>query len=385
MYLGSLDSHDAKRLFDADAAAVLGPSGFLFFVRGGTLLARRFDARALEPAGEPVRVADELLGSYSVFLGKAALAGSSTTLVYRTGAGVQRQFMWFDRSGNALGTAGPSDSTIHNPDISPDGQQILFQRVGGLDRGIWLLDSSRDTVSRFTIEEGRYIFPTWSPDGARLVFSKLEGDGAVNAYQRAVRSGEPEERLPIDQVVVYDWSRDGRFILLTKVIPSRSRDLWVLPLEGDGKPFPLVETRFEEREGQFAPDGSFVAFESNETGRFEIYLQPFPGPGEKSLVSTGGGEHPRWRPDGRELFYIAPDGSLMAVPLTAAEGKDLKLDSPAKLFSTRILRETTPGYNYNQQYDVSPDGKRFLINVTTEDAVTSPIIVVLNWKPPEKP
>jgi Tol biopolymer transport system component len=300
------------------------------------------------------------------------------------GAAVPRQLVWFDRSGNALGMVGLPDQSIFNPEISLDGRWIVFQRVVGLDRGIWIQDSSRATVSRFTVEEGRYTFPIWSPDGTRLVFGKTQEDGVVNLYQKPVNGSGREVRLLETPTASNpcDWSRDGRFILYR--FTAASRDLWALPLEVDGKPFPFVATRFAEREGQFAPDGNFVAYQSNETGRFEIYLQPFPGPGEKSLVSTGGGEHPRWRPDGRELFYIAPDGSLMAVTVTA--GKELKLGSPSKLFSTRIVREKTPGATvYNQQYDVSPDGERFLINVTTEEAVTSPITIVLNWKPPEKP
>lgn len=387
VYVGSLDSPETKKLFDADAAPVLGPSGFLFFVRDRILLARRFDDRALEAVGEPVSVGDELLvRSDAPLSGKAALAGSSTVLAYRTGTAAHRQFMWFDRSGKVLGTAGASDpATISNPEISPDGQRIAFGRLFGLDRGIWLLDSSRGTVNRFTLEEGRYIFPIWSPDGTALVFGKTRDDGVSNLYHKTIQGGREDLLLESPTTnTPCDWSRDGRFILYINRISASSRDLWALPLEGDRKPLPVMESRFDEREGQFAPDGNFVAYESNETGRFEIYVQPFPGPGEKSAVSTQGGEHPRWSPDGRELFYIAPDGSLMTVPLTAAEGKDLKLGSPAKLFSTRIVREATPGYNYNQQYDVSPDGKRFLINVTTEEAVTSPITLILNWKPPEK-
>jgi Tol biopolymer transport system component len=135
-------------------------------------------------------------------------------------------------------------------------------------------------------------------------------------------------------------------------------------------------------EAQFAPDGNSIAYESDETGRSEIYVQPFPGPGEKTAVSTGGGEHPRWRPDGRELFYLSPDDSLMAVPVTPGVGT---MGAPVKLFTTHIVRERISGAaNYNQQYDVSPDGERFLINVTIREPATSPITVVLNWKPPEK-
>jgi len=381
VYLGSLGSGDSENLFEADTAAVLGPSDFLFITRDRILLAQRFDLRTLAPVGAPVSVAEELATN----LGKAALATSASALAYRTGTVVPRQLVWFDRSGKRVGALGEPDSAVlKNPEISPDGQRVTMERQVG-DRGIWILNA-RGALSRFTAGDRASAFPVWSPDGTRLLFSARNGL-ANNLYQKHVSGAQEEEVLLESEKnnVALDWSHDGRVVLFQES-DSDSANLMALPLEGDRRPFPVATTRFNETEGQFSPDDRFVAYESDETGRLEIYVQPFPGPGEKSPVSIGGGTHPRWRPDGLEIFYISPDVSLMAVPVTpTSNGASLQIGSPSKLFSTPIVREATPGTNnYRAQYDVSPDGKRFLINVTTEEAVTSPITLILNWKPPEK-
>ena len=173
-----------------------------------------------------------------------------------------------------------------------------------------------------------------------------------------------------------DWSSDGRFLLYFQNDPKTGYDLWVLPLFGERKPFPFVNTSFIERNGQFSPDGRWVAYESNESGRNEIYVQAFPGPGGKWQVSTGGGIEPRWRRDGKELFYIALDGKLMAAPIQAA-GQALEAGAPISLFQTRIVGGGQSGWR--QQYAVAPDGQRFLINITVDESTASPITIVTNW------
>jgi hypothetical protein len=179
---------------------------------------------------------------------------------------------------------------------------------------------------------------------------------------------------------VFDWSPDGRFILFSTNAPQTSFDLWVLPTEGDRKPQLFVNTSFEERQGQFSPDGRWVAYQSNESGRFEIYVRPFPKSDGQWQISAGGGVSPRWRRDGKELFYIAPDGRLMAAPV--AIGRDsFEPGTPVALFPTRIVGGGVS--LFAAQYDVAPDG-RFLINVSQEEAVTSPITLLLNWPPRER-
>ena len=179
-----------------------------------------------------------------------------------------------------------------------------------------------------------------------------------------------------------DWSPDGRFLLYRVQDPKMGFDIWALPLEGDQKPFPVLQTSYEEREPQFSPDGKWIAYQSNETGRFEIYVQMFPGLGSKSPITDKGRAQPRWRHDGKELFYIAPDSRLMAVPIRfASNAQTVEVGTPVPMFAAR-LGETVPTLD-RQQYIVSADGERFLLNTVTSEAI-SPITVVLNWNPSAK-
>jgi Tol biopolymer transport system component len=174
-----------------------------------------------------------------------------------------------------------------------------------------------------------------------------------------------------------DWSRDSRLLLYQEADPKKGWDLWALPMSGDRKPIAIANTTFDELQGQFSPDGRWVAYQSNVDGPFDIYVQPFPGPGGKRKISTAGGTEPRWRADGQELFFIAPDAKLMAVSVRTS-GSTFEAGSPTALFQTRIA---VTG-NFRQEYDVSRDG-RFLINTVLDDA-PSPITLLLNWKPPTK-
>ena len=181
-----------------------------------------------------------------------------------------------------------------------------------------------------------------------------------------------------------DWSPDGRFVLY-RTQPQGSNtshwNLWAVPVEGKGEPFPVVQTNFDERDGQFSPDGKWIAFESNESGRYEIYLQPFPGPGARVPVSAGGGAQVRWRRDGRELFYIALDGRLMAVPIgIGGADRAPEIGAAVPLFTTNVGGAISQGVA-RQQYAVTADGQRFLMNVLVEEANASPITLILNWKP----
>ena len=216
--------------------------------------------------------------------------------------------------------------------------------------------------------------------GTHIVFYSSR-NGKFDLFERPADGSADEQPLlvtPQDKAP-QDWSSDGRFMLYAAQDPKTASDLWALRLSGDRKPFPVVQTPFDEVHGQFSSDGRWVAYASNETGRYEVYVRPFPGSGGKSQVSTGGGIYPRWRHDGKELFYIAPDNRMMAVPIQVAG--TLSAGTAVALFPTQLAtggQVGIGGFNSHAEYAVAADG-RFLMNVTADEAVTSPITVVVNW------
>ena len=245
---------------------------------------------------------------------------------------------------------------------------------------MWMRDGGR--TSRFTFDPADDLYPLWSPDGARVVFASSR-TGAYDLYQKPGDGSDSEALLlhSADTKRPTAWSPDGRVILYTSA--QNNGDLMVLPMTGTGdrQPYPFLSTPFNEMQGVFAPDGTWVAYQSNESGRFEIYVRPFPGPGGQWQISTGGGTSPRWRKDGKELYYVTPDNKMMAVPVAVqrtATGGTFVSGTPAALFQTHIV----PGAN-RQNYDVARDG-RFLIITALDDTSTEPIHLLLNWKPPSK-
>ena len=306
------------------------------------------------------------------------------SIAYRLGSGNrQRQLTWVDRSGKQIGDArDPDPANTLNPSLSPDGRVLAVNRTIAGNTDIWLLDMGRDALTRFTFSPRPEIAPIWSPDGSRIAFAGTDGPG-FNLYQKPTATTGNESLLldTLQTAVPTDWSRDGRFLLYRSIDRQAGSDLWALPMEPSGKPFPVAQTTFDERGGQFSPDGQWVAIESNESGRYEIYIQRFPGPATRTLVSSGGGLQPRFGPDGKELFYVAPDGRLMAVPLRfPSGGQTVEPGPPTPLFVTRVASTLSAGSG--EEYDVSPDGQRFLMNAFVE-RTELPITLVLNRKRPD--
>ena len=427
IYLGSLDSSETKRLAAADTAGVYfseravrqdggrtrtrspasSLAGWLLFIRAGTLLAQRLDLGRGELTGDPVTVADPVAFNAGTFAGAFSVSAAGL-VAYRSGEATQRQLVWFDRSGKTLGTLGPPDAnSLTSPSLSPDGRRVAVYRTVQGNTDIWLLDATRTT--RFTFDASLDRYPVWSPDGSRIVFESNR-KGPRDLYLKASNGAGGEELLveSAQNKAAFDWSRDGRFLAYRSEDPQTSFDLWVLPMEGDRKPFVFLRTNFDEHRAQFSPDGRWVAYTSNESGQFEIYVRPFfqgglpfaaqgqqvqPAPvsgnasgtssgsstgggaGGQWQVSTSGGINPRWRADGKELYYIAPDGKLMAASITAS-GATIEPGTPVALFQTRILGGGMD-LNVGTQYDVTGDG-RFLINTVLEDDA-SPITLLQNW------
>src|SRR3989441_3126013 len=210
----------------------------------------------------------------------------------------------------------PDTAALANVELSPDGKRVAVNRTVNGKIDVWLIDAARGVPTRFSFDAAYNDSPVWSSDGSRVVFASNR-KGIYDLYSRS-SSGAGTDELLLESgqyKVPTDWSSDGRFILFRSNDPQTGWDLWVLPVSGDKKPFPFLKTPFEEREGQFSSDGKWIAYQSNESGRFEIYVQPFPGPGGKFQISNNGGAQPRWNKDDKEIFYVSSDSKMMAAPV----------------------------------------------------------------------
>jgi Tol biopolymer transport system component len=387
IYVGSLDSKESKFLLNTTLLAAYAPdtpggaTGHLLFIRDKMLVAQPFDAARVQLSGEPVMVAEGVL-TFPGEGGPSAYAAFSVSangyLTYLTGKESLTQMGWFDRAGTSLTTIGAPDDS-HEPALSPDGKRIMIGRRDNQSQDIWMLDAARGTTTRFTFDPGADVCPLWSRDGSRIIFSSTRA-GKFALYQK-VSSGAGSDELLVqteNNAFADDWltTPDGRqFILYESDEPKNRFGLYVLPLFGDRKPFTLLNTAFNETHAQFSPDGRWVAYVSDESGRAEVYVQSFPVSGGKWQVSTTGGDQPQWRRDGRELFYMAPDKNLMAVTVTP--GDSFEAGAPVSLFTTRI--PTTSLTDDRNNFVPSADGQRFLVINLVEEGNTQPITLVLNW------
>jgi serine/threonine protein kinase len=375
VYVGTLDGPDRRRLFDADAAAVFVPPSEIMFVRAGRLFIQRFDPAALTLGGEPRLIAQGVVVDSTG--GVAASASSQGTIIYRTGsANRQRRLAWFDRSGRQIGEALPVDSgNPLNPAVSPDGRYVALTRTVGGVTDIWLQDLTRQgALTKLTASPTPDISPVWSPDGRQVAYGRV-GQRSFGIGLSSLTSVTPSVLFDGDaQEIPVDWSRDGRFVLYRSQTISNI-DLFALTPTEPQRPLPVAQTPADERIGAISPDSKWVAFESNESGRYEVYAQAFPAPGVKTVVSTAGGRQVRWAVDSRELFYVAPDARLMSVRVTSRpDGGAIDAAPPVPLFAAKILGVPTGGSVV--EYDVSRDGKRFLMNTLVEH--DTPITVILN-------
>jgi eukaryotic-like serine/threonine-protein kinase len=379
-YIADLGSPTVRRLIDADQAVLHAPSGELLFIRQGTLFAQAFDPGQLVLKGNARALTTPSDGTVI-----AVSASDAGPIAFRSGTGSGlRQLAWFDRSGTELEKVGDAMDVL-SPSMSLDGRYVAETVVRDRRTDVWLLELNRRVFSRLTLTDDRdEVNPIWAPDGRRLVFLSRGETSAADLFQKTVTGAGAEEPLLVSEQdkSPSDWSQDGRFLLYedseAKSAGRKWGDIWALPMDGHGRPFPVVHTSAQEAHAQFSPDAKWIAFESNESGRNEIYLQRFPGPGPRTPVSTNGGAQVRWRQDGKELFYVAPEGRLMAVPIQLPpNGESVNIGSPVPLFVMHTLR-TAAESPLPAQYVVDGDGQRFLVmNVVPENR---PITVVLSWK-----
>jgi serine/threonine protein kinase len=374
--VGSLGSRDSKLVLNV-ASNVVYASGHLLYVREGALVAQEFDLDRLAVKGEPVTLVPDVLMDERFSRGVFSTSGNAV-LVYQTGKGqTLTALRWLDRNGATLGTVGEPALFFNggDPEISPDGKRatasIVDLRTGQTD--IWMIDLATGTRRRFTTGAGSKEWCTWSPDGGRVAHSVSNPRGTgYDIVLKPIGGSEPEVMLvsePVEFQAPLSFSPDGNFFLYAKRKNERS-GLWVLPLTGDRKPRLFMASPAIQQMARFSPNGRYVAYQSDETGRFEIYVATFPGPGSRWQISQNGGVEPRWSRDGKELFYFAPDNRLMAARVTT-DGPTFDVGVIQPLFQARSL-----GFTY--RYDVANDGKRFLVDAGLPQD-PSPITIVTNW------
>jgi eukaryotic-like serine/threonine-protein kinase len=346
--------------------------GYVLFSRGGVLLAQPFDLRSMRVTGSAQSIAELIATGTSGIGGPTFSASRDGLLLYQTAS--QAQLTWVDTNGKKLSTIG-EPGYLSSPYLSPNGKYAMVTVVapGQKNQKLWLYDLDSGTASPFTFGEGDDLFPVWSPDGKKVAFASNRGGKQQDIYIKPVGGGSSEQLiLGGDGDKQPDrWSADGRYILFDNNGPkTKATDVWALPLFGDRKPFPVVETSAVDYYGIFSADGKWVAYDSDESGRGEIYVVPFPGPGGKWQISTGGGAIPFW-PPGSELFYLTADFRLIGLEYSV-DGSNFKTGKSRLLFGGRSLASTAG-------YDVHPDGKRWLLALTSGEPNVSPLLLVTNW------
>jgi len=384
VYMSSLDGSENRRVL-ADTSRVAFAAGRLLFIRENTLMARPFDAGSGESPGEAFPIAEGV--SLSITSYAPISASENGVLLYQSGdSGINNQIVWFDRAGKLVGTVGAPGS-IAGLSLSPDEKMMAFSNRTPPTADIWLRDLARGTNTRFTFDASGNFEPFWSPKGDRIVFSSNRSR-TQDLYQKSASGSVQDELLfstPYPKVPD-QWSRDGRFIVYSELDPKTKWDLWVLPVgqggspsgPGSRQPIPFLQTAFNEFHGQLSPDSRWMAYASDQTGQREVYVRPFPVSDGLWRISTAGGDQPRWRSDGKELFFAGADGKMMAVAVkTVAEPKrSFETGAPMLLFESHIV-EAGPFFSF--QYDVTADGNRFLVTTAALGSFSPSLTVVVNW------
>jgi DNA-binding winged helix-turn-helix (wHTH) protein/Tol biopolymer transport system component len=365
-YLGSLDSTDTVKLLDASCSSVtFAEPGFLLYVRDGNVMAQRFDAARQRVDGAPQAIASTRTET-TVELRVGAVSTSRNGILTFGGDSSVPQLTWYTRDGRSQGRI-QSQWPLHNPTISPDDRYVAADSTGS-SMAIWLVDVERGTPTRL----GEGVLPLWGPRGSDIVFTSRKGSTADLVHRSFAGSASDESlllRTP-EMKIGGNWTHDSRFIVFTRSAPGTKLDLWKLSVS-DRTAVPFLETPFNEMHAQVSPDGRSIAYASDESGAWEVYVQAFPDGGAKRPISMHGGAEPYWRRDGRELYYLAPDGTLMAVPVKSDD--TFTAGRPVPLFRARIPADII---TFRNHYAPAGDGQRFLVDAADDH---EPITVVVNW------
>jgi hypothetical protein len=370
----------AERVFllQTETGALLTPGGdgkyYLLWLRGGTLIAQEFDTSALKLRGDAHAMAGPIPSMGTI--GTIPVSASANGELLYDASGAPSRLTWFDRAGRLMGTVGDEHVYSYPFRLSPDGHRVAAtrDRPGGND--LWLLDLERGPASRFTSVSVTNIYPVWSPDGRTILFSPA----ALRLFRKDSEGSSDEHQVTEgpNQQYANDWSRDGRFLVYHELAPGNQRDLWFLPFTSEGKvaenakPSPYLRTKYNEWNARFSPETSprWVAYQSDKTGRYEVYIQSFPERRVKVSISTGGGQYPQWGPGGRELFYVAPDNKLMVADLTITADR-VRLSAERALFTLPLIDNAWTPYD-------TIDGQRFLVRSVSQQA-SPPLTVIVNW------
>ncbi len=387
----ALATGERKILIEGGADARYVPTGHLVYMRRGTLMAVPFNLQRLEVTGNPVAVAADVMQAanamaFTIDSGAGQFSVSASgTLVYLPGGVLpapERSLHWVDRTGAERPVGVPS-RPYTAVRLSPDGQRFIFGTLVGTlptdDRNLWISDILRGGVTRLTDGRSEVQISSWAPDGKRIAFGSMKGN-RTDIVVKPVDGTGPIERLTTrdSPAFVHAWTPDGSTLAFIEQTVETGNDIWVLPLSGDREPHPILRTRFNEAQPEFSPDGSWLAYTSDESGRQEVYVQPYPGPGNRQPISTDGGREPVWSRNGRELFFMTlPQGNLtrmMAVPVTT--GPTLVAGTPHTLFEGPYVTQ-----NIIRLYNVAPDGSRFLLirRVERPPLKLTQMILVQHW------
>ena len=381
IYFRSLDGKENRRILP-DESTVVFAEGRLLFVRENTLMAQPFDGEKGQTLGDPMQVAAGVSLTSNVVYAPVT-ASDTGILVYESGGTVAgTQILRFDRGGKVLESLA-AKGVNYQPVFSPDGKSLAFMRLSATGSDLWLWDLARGSEQRFAKDPGFAWAPTWSPSGDRILFQSNRVAGVLNLYVRASSGAGEDQPMLLDESrkTPTQWSRDGRFIVYSTIDSKTRDDIWILPVENGkaGKPFVFLHSEVNEEFGQLSPDNRWMAYTSDESGRREVYVRTFPSGDDPKRISIDGGEEPRWRGDGKELYFVGADGKFMAVPMRIGSGAKPSLEpsAPQSLFAAPPLAHyNTDAYDY----DVTSDGKQFVLATPVDRPGSSPPLnMIVNW------